>query len=74
VLKLLGKKPQFNDGLRRPLASKGKTLRRQALKWFWGLVTSNTLVRLREHLMAQQYDSNRLREPELAELGGKLRN
>jgi hypothetical protein len=54
VLKLLGKKPQFNDGLRRPLASKGKTLRRQALKWFWGLVTSNTLVRLREHLMAQQ--------------------
>ena len=81
VLKeLLGeKKPRFNDGQRRRLATKGKRLGRKALDRFSSLVTPNTLLAWHRRLVAQKYDSSRLRKPgrprtkvEIAELILKL--
>ena len=63
VLKeLLGKKPRFNDGQRRRLAIKGKRLGRKALDRFSSLVTPNTLLAWHRGLVAQKYDSSRLRQ------------
>jgi len=80
VLKeLLGKKPRFNDGQRRRLASKGKRLGRKALDRFSSFVTPNTLLAWHRRLVAQKYDSGRLLKPgrprtkvEIAELILKL--
>jgi len=45
VLKeLFGKKPRFNDGQRRRLATKGKRLGRKTLDRIASLVTPNTLL------------------------------
>src|ERR1035438_1877954 len=63
VLKeLLGKKPRFNDGQRRRLATKGKRLGRKTLDRFASLVTPNTLLAWHRRLVAQKYDSSRLRK------------
>jgi hypothetical protein len=59
VLKeLLGKKPRFNDGQRRRLATKGKRLGRKTLARFASLVTPNTLLACHRRLVAQKYDGS----------------
>ena len=64
VLKeLLGKKPRFNDEQRRRLASKANRLGRQRLERFASLVTPNTLLAWHRRLVAQKYDSSKLRTP-----------
>lgn len=64
VLKeLLGKKPRFHDDQRRRLASKAKRLGRTVLDRFTSLVTPNTLLVWHRRLVAQKYDSSKLRPP-----------
>jgi transposase InsO family protein len=76
---LLGKQPRFNDGQRRRLAIKGKTLGRKTLDRFASLVTPNTLLAWHRRLVAQKYDGSRVRKaggpsakPEIQELILKL--
>ena len=64
VLKeLLDKKPRFNDDQRRRLASKAKRLGGQRLHWFASLVTPGTLMAWHRRLIAQKYDSSKIRQP-----------
>jgi hypothetical protein len=64
VLKeLLGKKPRFNDGQRRRLATKGKRLGRKTLDRFASLVSPNTLLAWHRRLVAQKYDGSVVRPP-----------
>jgi putative transposase len=64
VLKeLLGKKPRFNDDQRRRLASQGKRLGRKTLDSFASLVTPGTLLAWHRRLVAQKYDSSKIRRP-----------
>jgi hypothetical protein len=64
VLKeLLDKKPRFNDDQLRRLASKAKRLGRQGLDRFASLVTSGTLLAWHRRLVAQKYDSSKVRKP-----------
>ena len=63
VLKeLLGKKPQFNDGQRRRLATKVKRLGRKTLDRFASRVTPNTLLAWHRRLVAQKYDGSIVRK------------
>ena len=57
---MFGKKPRFNDGQRRRLATEGKPLGRKALERFCSLVTPNTLLAWQRRLVAQKYDSSRI--------------
>ncbi len=59
---MLGKKPRFNGNQRRRLAIKGKPLGRQALDWFCRLVTPDTLLAWHRQLVAQKYDTGKLRK------------
>ena len=64
VLKeLLGKKPRFKDDQRRRLAIKGKRLGRKTLDRFANLVTPGTLLAWHRRLVAQKYDSSKIRKP-----------
>jgi len=54
----LGKKPRFNDGQRRRLATKGKRLGRKTLDRFASLVTPNTLLAWHRRLVAKKYDGS----------------
>jgi hypothetical protein len=64
VLKeLLGKKPRYDDHQRRRLAVKGKRLNRKLLDQFASLVTPNTLLGWHRRLVAQRYDSSKIRQP-----------
>ena len=64
VLKeLVDKKPRFNDEQRRRLASKAKRLGRRRLERFASLVTPGTLLAWHRRLVAQKYDSSKLRNP-----------
>jgi hypothetical protein len=63
LLELLGKKPRFNNGQRRRLAIKGKNLGRKTLDRCASLVTPNTLLAWHRGLVAQKYDSSKLRKP-----------
>jgi putative transposase len=63
VLKeLLGKKPCFKDDQRRRLAIKGKRLGRKTLDRFASLVTPGTLLAWHRRLVAQKYDSSKIRK------------
>jgi len=53
--KLLGKKPRFNAGQRRRLATEGKRLGRKTLDRFASLVTPNTLLAWHRRLVAKRY-------------------
>lgn len=64
VLKeLLDKKPRFNDEQRHRLASNAKRLGRRRLERFASLVTPGTLLAWHRRLVAQKYDSSKLRNP-----------
>ena len=57
-----GKKPQFNDGQRRRLATKVKRLGRKTLDRFASRVTPNTLLAWHRRLVAQKYDGSIVRK------------
>ena len=60
---LLGKKPRFHDDQRRRRATKGKRLDRKALDRFCSLGSPNTLLAWHRRLVAQKYDSSKVRKP-----------
>ena len=75
VLKdLLGRKPPFNDDQRRRLATKGKRLGRKTLERFASLVTPNTLLAWHRRLVAQKYDSSRVRRPGRPRTAGEVQD
>jgi len=59
----LGRRSRFNDDQRRRLALKAKTVGRKGLRRFARTVTPDTLLAWHRRLMAQKYDSSRVRKP-----------
>jgi transposase InsO family protein len=59
----LGRRPRFNNEQRRRLARKAKTVGRQGLRRFARLVTPDTLLAWHRRLIAQKYDSSKVRKP-----------
>jgi hypothetical protein len=59
----LGRRPRFSDAQRRRLALKAKTVGRQGLRRFARIVTPDTLLAWHRRLIAQKYDSSKLRKP-----------
>src|SRR6266699_6382462 len=59
----LGKRPRFNDDQRRRLAAKGKSIGRKGLTRFASIVTPDTLLSWHRRLIANKYESSKMRRP-----------